>query len=140
MHQLIYLSSAAVKFTEDELKALLLKARENNSALQLTGMLLYIDGNFIQVLEGDKIKIRTLFETISSDPRHKSILKLLEKSIVERNFSDWTMGFKSLTMEEASELSGYKNLRRDIFQVDNFKDSEHPAIKLLKTFYRTNIR
>lgn len=58
MHQLIYLSSAAVKFTEDELKGLLIKARKKNLARELTGMLLYIEGNFIQVLEGDKYKVR----------------------------------------------------------------------------------
>ena len=140
MHHIVYLSSAIVKFTEEELKVLLLQAREKNSALQLTGMLLYIEGNFIQVLEGDKEKVMQLFTTISLDPRHNGILKIFEKPLDERNFSDWTMGFKSLTMDEASQLAGYRNLKNDIFKFENFKNTEHPAVKLLKTFYRNNTR
>ena len=140
MHQLIYVSSAAVKFTEEELKELLRRARDKNSALQLTGMLLYIDGNFIQILEGDKKNVIKLFDIIHLDPRHNGVLNLMEKTISERSFPDWTMGFKSLTMDEASHLSGYKNLKSDIFKIENFKNVEHPAVKLLKNFYRTNTR
>ena len=50
---LIYASSATKAMSQDELKALLAKARTNNQRDNITGMLLYNDGNFLQVLEGE---------------------------------------------------------------------------------------
>ena len=64
MFQLVYLSSASQPFSEDDLVALLTQARQNNTAHGLTGMLLYKDGNFMQVLEGDEAEVRRLFHTI----------------------------------------------------------------------------
>jgi hypothetical protein len=140
MHQLIYLSSANKKFTDDELKELLRKAREKNMTLQLTGMLLYIDGNFIQVLEGDEKNVTELMKIISVDQRHSGILKLIGKTVTERIFPDWTMGFKSLSIDEASTLSGYKNFGSDTFKSGMFENMVHPALTILKAFYKNNTR
>ena len=49
-HEIVYVSSATRPFQEAELQDLLLKARENNARLGVTGMLLYIGGNFMQLL------------------------------------------------------------------------------------------
>lgn len=49
MYQLVYLSSAVELFREEELKDLLATSRLNNEKLHVTGMLLYHEGNFIQV-------------------------------------------------------------------------------------------
>lgn len=76
-----------------------------------------------------------MYATILVDNRHKRILKLMEKTIDKRNFPDWSTGFKSLTIDEASHLSGYLNLGSDIFKNSNFEQEEHPALKLLKTFH-----
>ena len=54
MFYLIYVSSAIKLMHDDELLLLLEKARENNSRLGITGMLLYKEGNFMQMLEGGK--------------------------------------------------------------------------------------
>ncbi len=138
MIQLIYVSAAVTKFTEDELTKLMHQARDNNKTLQLTGMLLYLDGNFIQVLEGEEKSVNDLYNIIDKDKRHTGNIVLLRKKINERNFPDWTMGFKSLSMDEASDLLGYKNLRQDIFKVDNSDNMQHPAVKLLQKFYTNN--
>jgi hypothetical protein len=49
----IYASSAAPSFKEYDIPALLERARMANAECDLTGMLLYIDGSFFQVLEGE---------------------------------------------------------------------------------------
>jgi len=140
MYQLIYTSSSTKKFTDDELKELLRKARDKNSALQLTGMLLYIDGNFIQVLEGEEKNVMELFKIISADPRHAGTVKLMGKTVTERSFPDWTMGFKSLTMDEASTVAGYKNFNNDTFKAGAVENMDHPAVKVLMSFFKNNMR
>ena len=49
----IYASASTVSFTKDEITELLAIAQRNNGALGVTGMLLYEDGSFFQVLEGE---------------------------------------------------------------------------------------
>ena len=56
---LIYGSAAVDPFTEPELIALLEKSRANNQSLGVTGMLVYRDGNFLQVLEGEAEQVDT---------------------------------------------------------------------------------
>jgi len=51
---LVYVSSATELFSDTQLENLLLRSRQNNSTLGITGMLLYKDGNFMQCLEGPK--------------------------------------------------------------------------------------
>lgn len=51
---LIYGSSSTDRFSEADLVPLLQQAREKNQRLNVTGMLLYRDGNFLQVLEGER--------------------------------------------------------------------------------------
>lgn len=54
MIQLVYMSAALWRPTRSDLVTLLAKARQNNSQLGVTGMLLYHDGSFMQVLEGEE--------------------------------------------------------------------------------------
>ena len=52
MKQIIYISSAAKKMDDDDLLDILKTSRENNKKNDISGMLLYDNGSFIQVLEG----------------------------------------------------------------------------------------
>jgi hypothetical protein len=87
-----YASAATAPLTGDALGDLLLKARSNNARAQLTGMLLYHDDSFFQALEGPLAAVDDIYQEISQDPRHSKIVKLIQESIEERSFSDWTMG------------------------------------------------
>ena len=60
MFHLVYVSSAVRPFSKSELVELLNVTRDNNSRLGVTGMLLYRDGNFMQVLEGGEPVVRAL--------------------------------------------------------------------------------
>jgi hypothetical protein len=59
--QLVYASAAAVPFTIAQLESLLTKARRKNSLCDVTGMLLYHEGSFFQVLEGPEAAVRKVF-------------------------------------------------------------------------------
>jgi hypothetical protein len=61
-------------FSNEDLVALLQRSRCNNERLGITGLLLYKDGNIIQVLERPDETVRDLFRTISADPLHEARL------------------------------------------------------------------
>jgi len=105
--QLIYSSVATAPFSPDALRALLVRARARNTTAEVSGMLLHVDGAFLQVLEGDAPVLDALFHRIGADPRHKRVLLLLSQDLPERNFSDWSMGFFDASGRGAA-LPGYR--------------------------------
>ena len=100
--QLIYTSVAAEEFWPDDLLNLVERARANNAPLGITGMLLFHDNRFLQLLEGPEAEVRKCFERIKKDKRHAEVRVLLTDRTPERSFPDWTMGFERL--EEAWNL------------------------------------
>lgn len=103
---LAYTSIASHHLSHDELIALLAQSRNNNLHTDITGMLLYMEGCFFQVLEGDSEQLEMLFEKIAKDARHHDVMKLILEPIEERCFSNWTMGFQHITEEELSSITG----------------------------------
>lgn len=137
MQYLIYVSSATIHFSDEDLKILLKNSRESNASIGVTGMLLYADDNFIQVIEGEEAELNVLYAKITSDPRHRSFSILMRGEIKERNFPDWSMGFKKVSKEEFSQVAGFKNLSA------NSPDalihlSGGPVLFLLKNFLKIN--
>ena len=80
MISLIYVSSAVELFSAAELATLLETSRRNNAPTGITGMLLYKDGSFMQVIEGEEEEIHKLHSRISRDPRHAGLITLMEKT------------------------------------------------------------
>jgi hypothetical protein len=70
MYQLIYTSHATVPFTGQELVSLLKQPRQWNDLLGITGVLLYNDEHFVQVLEGSVEAIGDLYGKLLRDVRH----------------------------------------------------------------------
>lgn len=96
MLRMVYVSSAVRKMDEPDLVELLRKVTTKNASLEITGLLLYHDGNFIQVLEGPEPAVRQVFATIGRDPRHRQVTVLLEEVSRERLFPEWSMGLRHL--------------------------------------------
>lgn len=107
MLQMIYTSVATRKIPPAELKELLETARRNNIRDGLTGMLLYEDGTFIQVLEGDDDSVETTYERISKDPRHSKIVLIAKFELEHRSFNDWEMGFFDASGGQLLKIPGY---------------------------------
>jgi len=134
MLSLVYVSSARHLYSEDELKALLQRSRDNNVRLGLTGMLLYKNGNFMQVLEGPEDTLAQLYSKIQSDPRHHTILQLMRKPIQEREFPSWSMGFKNLDDPGLRETPGYSPFLNEPLNAISFQADPTRTQKLLKMF------
>ncbi|MFM9031945.1 MAG: BLUF domain-containing protein, partial [Opitutaceae bacterium] len=107
LHYIMYVSSARRKFGAPELAELLTRAREKNSRIGVTGLLLYKAGLFLQVLEGESNRVRELYDRIASDERHRACSVVLEGTLPERRFSDWSMAFRNLDDPELTKLPGY---------------------------------
>jgi hypothetical protein len=93
--QLLYMSQLKGK-DESTLPLILASARRYNAVNGITGMLLYFNGIFLQVLEGPQAEVRSTFDRILQDPRHFGVFKMDEIGVDQRCFSDWSMGFQSL--------------------------------------------
>ncbi len=103
---LIYCSAASKPFSREDLAELLTKARRNNEQCGVTGMLLYTEGSFFQILEGEPETVDALFETIAEDERHTDLTRIIREPIVDRSFGDWTMGYADITSEELDSIVG----------------------------------
>jgi len=103
---LIYSSAEAYKFSEDDLIYLLAKARQYNRIIDVTGILLYTEGSFFQILEGEEVVIDALFAKISQDKRHTKTVIIMREPILKRSFGEWTMGYANVTSQEVGQLTG----------------------------------
>jgi hypothetical protein len=132
MYQLVYVSSAERLFTRQELLQLLEKSRVNNTQLGITGMLLYRDGNIMQVLEGEEAVVLHLFERISRDSRHKGVIVLLREQGTERMFPEWTMGFRDLDSPEVRQIEGYSEFLNEPLTAELGPDRARRLLTLFK--------
>ena len=134
LYQLVYLSSATAKFSQDELMALLEHSRQKNFIAGLSGILLYHDGNFMQLLEGEESTVKAVYELIARDPRHRGCMTLISGAITDRLFPDWTMAFRDFASAEVKAMPGYNTfLNRDGGE-NNFPREPAHALTLLRTF------
>ena len=101
--QLVYTSRAATVMTADQLGLLAAQSGRSNASLDVTGMLLYGTGHFMQVLEGDIFTVNSLFARIATDFRHRDVVRLFFGPLAERRFSHWSMGFVNLDRREVVE-------------------------------------
>lgn len=92
-HQLIYVSQPTIEFVDEALLDILKIAQIENHKQRISGLMVYHNGKFMQLLEGDEINVKNLFAKIQRDTRHTDIKVLLERDSAKRCFSTWAMGF-----------------------------------------------
>ena len=132
--QLVYMSAATCLFDEVDLSVLLAKARERNESLEVTGMLLYHDGSFLQALEGDGANVDALYTRIARDPRHAQCQLLLRSSIAKRDFGGWNMGFANARHPQFRALPGFNDFFGRQFDRRGFLGDSSLPHKLLLAF------
>jgi hypothetical protein len=131
---LTYVSAADHFMEQDELLHILDQARTKNSTLGVTGMLLYRDGWFIQVLEGEAEVVRDLYDHIAEDSRHHHVLTVSEEAITERQFGEWSMGFADLQGMDPAEIPGWTDFLDKDFDPNFFTADPSRAQAMLELF------
>lgn len=139
LFQLLYVSSAARAIADTELMELLQKTRIKNLERGITGILLYCDGNFIQLLEGEKAVVESLFERIKADERHRGVLRLFCLPCARREFPDWSMGFRRVDGSIAEvNIPGFNRLmEHDSADLPELSNLSKRVSLFIQTFRRT---
>ncbi|MDZ4764333.1 MAG: BLUF domain-containing protein [Chloroflexota bacterium] len=131
---LTYVSSESRPMTDNDLIDILKSARSNNTERNITGMLLYGGGYFIQALEGEESDVNIIYNKIRQDSRHGKVLLVAREQIEARAFHEWSMGFKNLHEVETHSLEGFNDLLDPSNQGTFFTDNPTRATKLLNLF------
>jgi hypothetical protein len=138
MIQLLYVSQQKHDMSDNELLEMLDQARKKNKTLDITGILLYHNGYFMQLLEGPKENVDQLFDVIARDPRHKNVRLIGRYSINDRSFNEWNMGYQKLSESDLRRHEGFS----DIFYRDDGKAEllKKPTIlvEMLATLFQIN--
>lgn len=134
MYYLIYSSIACPDVDERELKRIITTAQRNNSTLGLTGMLIYHDGMFIQMLEGDEKTVEETFTKISNDPRHYAVSRVFSGNEEKRCFPDFSMALEAVDQNTFQKIEGYRGLVEGQQILKDHK-GDHIGIKMLRYFH-----
>ena len=134
LFQLIYVSTAVDELDDEGLVQLLTTSRRNNVRDNITGMLLYRDGHFMQVMEGEYLNVMSLYDRIRVDSRHRNVDILRAEHIWVRDFPDWTMGFECLDQFDPGALSGFSRFLEHEFRSTFFTGDDDTARTMLAAF------
>jgi hypothetical protein len=104
IYQLIYTSKPTPLMTEGVLLDILKKSQITNLESKLSGLLIFHNGTFMQLLEGEKKEVTELYKVIQNDPRHREVKIIFESVNPERCMPTWAMGL-SMADHEADAIS-----------------------------------
>ena len=105
--RIVYSSEASPGFGPAEVEAMLAESRVRNRAFGITGVLVLVDGVFLQVLEGEEDDVLDLMERIERDPRHHDIHVFVREKTEARAFPSWSMAYVT---PDAGEVAGWARL------------------------------
>lgn len=132
MYYLIYRSVATEQPTKESLARLLELARDANAKRAITGMLLYQNGRYMQMLEGEEAAVRELFGKIAADSRHRLVKEVASGTMARRHFEDWSMGFRD--MERVTAMPDYDTYLANQLDLDKFHGEERAAFQFMLHF------
>jgi len=134
MYQLVYVSEETRPFSDDDLVELLKTSRRNNIQVDVTGILLYKNGRFVQVLEGPEEAVRSVFDIIKADERHTNISVAIEQSVDEREFGEWEMGFARVADAAQDGVEGVSNFMEGDATSEEVHAQKTKVLSFLKMF------
>lgn len=134
MRQLLYVSNTAHNVSVGDLDDILTQSRRNNAMLGITGLLLFIDGGFLQMLEGEERAVRELYTRVATDPRHANPHLMLDREVPARAFPEWTMGFERPCMDDP-ETAGMFGVAREAINGRLSPGTGRIVAMMLQTFY-----
>ena len=103
----LYASRMEKGHTDKMLANILASSRKNNPSFGVTGVLIAAGDCFIQVLEGGRAQVCSLYNHIARDARHTDVTILDFEEIAQRNFESWSMGEVHLKQVNPAMLLKY---------------------------------
>ncbi len=91
----------------------------------------------MQFLEGPRDRVIPLTEKIKADPRHRGMMVLLQEEKAERQFAEWSMGFKKYNSSEKLIIPGHSNFLDLPLTSEQFLLNPSRTMQLLLSFKKT---
>lgn len=132
-----YMSVQTQVMTKQEVENFLFKIREKNKRLAITGVLLLIQGKFVQYIEGPAEEIEAVYAKIKTDPRHNELLLLDQGDTSTRQFKNWDMAYKEVEDNHIKSIIGHKDLNLDQLFLNPSEEKTHPVLTVLYNFVKT---
>lgn len=127
LHQVIYISYLKHTFNESDFFDQLMLSRQSNALNNITGMLFYGSGKYVQLIEGPKNSVSQLMGNIHEDDRHYDIEIIADTLISHRNFAGHSMAYRLFADNELEQLTGFDDIKHNTLAAPHI-------IKLLKLF------
>ena len=115
-----------------DLSDILQTAQANNAIQDITGVLFFDNGKFIQILEGDESNLESLITQIKKDDRHNNFKLLINEPIEKREMHNWSMKAFDLADHEPQDWALLEELR-DAY-LKTFKVSSKQIISWVQHF------
>jgi len=126
MFSLVYKSVGKPYFGLEQIEEMLKKAKAFNHSNGITGCLLYHEGEFIQYLEGNQIRVLNLFDRIKLNPHHHKVELLSYEEREHREFKQWDMAFENLYGEN-EQIAHIKLLVSEFSENKSPHMTKHPS-------------
>lgn len=133
-HCIVYFSNSTGPFEEEDLSVILEQSRRNNAQSGITGVMLYVRGSIVQVLEGRQDAVEAMYQRILNDDRHSNVIGVLNRPIQQRLFDQWSMGYETISTRQLEDIKA-------IVDLDGGDQAltDGPAIlRMIKVFYDSN--
>lgn len=134
---MLYVSSATFTMNGVQLHELRQESHRNNAEHGVTGILFYIDRVFLQFIEGPNAAIDQLYSNVSRDDRNSAIVITLDRTVSQRAFPSWSMGFRSTASDGQVWAPGFHNMR-DRRDLDAVKFHDASVFSLIRGLYLSN--
>jgi hypothetical protein len=113
VYQLSYVSLSKTPLDETLLSNILSVSEKNNTRDGISGVLMYRDQLFFQILEGDRARVKECYRRIVNDQRHSAISLMWEDETETQTFSSWAMGYAGpdeIGLHDGRELASLADL------------------------------
>jgi len=110
-YRLIYRSEAKEGISDSEWRSIAMFSAIKNKSLGIAGLLLSHEKHVMQVLEGEEDAVKTLFDRISADPRHKNVDCIYAQTVTKPAFESWSMGYRPV--ESMAEMDVFFALSKN---------------------------
>jgi hypothetical protein len=122
---LTFVSTPTIPFSFLGLSRLLCHIYLNNQTNDITGILIFKDNQFTQILEGQESSVEKIWVTIQKDDRHRDLQLLSKESIEVRSFMKWSMLFP----DSEKVIEYFPDMAEVVQNLE--MPANHPLIKIL---------
>lgn len=139
-YQIIYSSEATTPMQSEDLEEILDHARSSNAIKGITGALVYGEGMFLQILEGDRVAVMDLMAKICRDVRHEAVTVLREGEIPAALFRGWKMAYVSATAQQVAKWAGLDGVTGSAERANDISDEAHRTARFAQDILSLLVR